>query len=310
MIHRNDSQSTFDQFDIDPSIVSALKYAPYYLCLTYICIRLTYLVIVHTYRSMLSCDNVKNPIRKSLRHIYHEPTHSSEENLSIEYRYVHHLFRKSSQILIKNNRKSSVFKTVLNKIYRPNKYFYYSKQILNMYMIAFMLIYYLTFNILQNGFHLIEKIYSFTLIPCIILYDELNLPEPKPFNLKYEMILACFLTSTIYFGQLFFGMKNYQRHMLHAYKGIFIDIPPRSAFKNIRLMSKNVHYPGYCIAYLTLGYIIIGNILFFILIALNVLCKHLFLIEELAKIFIPLLVIYSVNFIIQWFLSRTFLLQK
>ena len=179
-----------------------------------------------------------------------------------------------------------------------------------MYIIAFMLIYYLTFNILQNGYNLIEKIYSFTVIPFLILFDELDLPESKVFNLKYEMIFACFLTAIIYSGQLLFGMKTYQRHMLNAYKGIFIDIPSRSAFNKARLMTKHIHYPGYCIAYLTCGYIVIGNILFFILIGLRVLCKHLFLIEEIAKILLPLLGIYFTKFIIQWFLSRTFFLQR
>ncbi|CAF3587083.1 unnamed protein product [Rotaria sordida] len=310
LIHHNNSQSTFDQFGIDHSIICVLKYAPYYLCLTYICFRLTYLLIINIYHLFLSCDNRTNSIKKSLKHIYHKPINSSREILSNEYYYVRHLFKKSFKILIKNPKKYSLFKILLYKIYRPNKYFYYSKQILNIYMIAFMLIYYLTFNILQNGFNLIEKFYSFTLIPLLILYDEFDLPEPKLFNLKYEMIFACLLTAIIYFIQLLFGMKNYQKHMLDAYKGIFIDIPPRSAFKNIRFMSKNIHYPGYCIAYLIIGYIIIGNILFFIFITLHVLFKHLFLIEEFAKIFIPILVIYLITFIIQWFLSRTFFLQK
>ncbi|CAF4742198.1 unnamed protein product, partial [Rotaria sp. Silwood2] len=261
------------------------------------------------YHIFLSCDNTTNSIKKPLKHIYHKPTNSSREILSIEYHYVRHLFEKSFERLIKNKNKISLFKSLLYKIYRPNKYFHYSKQILNIYMIAFMLIYYLTFNILQNGFNLIEKFYSFTIIPLLILYDELDLPEPKLFNLKYEMILSCFLTAIIYFIQLLFGMKKYQKHMLDAYKGIFIDIPPRSAFKNVRFMLKNIHYPGYCIAYLTIGYIIIGNMIFFALIALHVLFKHLFLIEEFANIFIPILVIYLTIFIIQWFLSRTFFLQ-
>ncbi|CAF2147063.1 unnamed protein product [Rotaria magnacalcarata] len=307
-IHHNDSQSTFDQFGIDRSIVCVFKYAPYYLCLTYICCRLTYLVIISLYRRFVSCENAKNSLKKPLKHIYHKPIYSFNEILSIEYLYVRRLFEKSFQNLGKKH--ISLFKTLLHKIYRPNKYFHYSKQILNMYMIAFMLIYYLTFNILQNGFSIIDKLYSFVLIPLLILYDELDLPEPKPINLKYEMILACILTTIIYFVQLLFGMKNYQKHMLDAYRGVFIDIPPRAAFRNVQLMLKNVHYPGYCIAHLTCGYIIIGNILFFVLIALHVLFKHLFLIEEIARTLIPLLVIYLTTFIIQWFLSKTFFVQK
>jgi hypothetical protein len=177
-------------------------------------------------------------------------------------------------------------------------------------MIAFMLIYYLTINILQNNFNLIGKIYNFTLIPLLILYDEFDLPESKLSNLKYEMIFACFLTAIIYSGQLLFGMKKYERHMLDAYKGIYLDIPTRLTFKNVRLISKNIHYPGYCIAYLIFGYLIIGNVLFFLLISLRILFKHIFLVEELSKIFIPILTFYLLKFIIQWFFSRTFFLQK
>jgi hypothetical protein len=265
--------------------------------------------LINIYRSFSCHNNELNSTKKPLKHIYHEPTFSSRKILTIEYRYVRHLFEKIHRNLI-NNTKSSWIKSFLYKIYRPNQYFHYSKQILNMYIIAFMLIYYLTFNILQIGFSIIEKVYSFILMPLLMLNDELDLPEPKPFNLKYEMIFACFLTSILFYGQLFSGMKNYQRHMLHAYKGIFIDIPPRSAFKNVRLMSKNIHYPGYCIAYLTFGYIIMGNILFFLIVILRVIFKHLFLVEEIARVIIPILVIYLTTFLIQWFLSRTFFLQK
>ena len=280
-----------------------MKYAPYYLCLTYICCRLTYLVIINIYRSIFCCKNERNSIQK---HIYHEPTFFSKENYSIEYDYVLNLFYQTSS----NNKKLSLLKSLFYKIYQPNKYFHYSKQILNMYMIEFMLIYYLTFNILENGFNLIEKIYNFSSISLLILYNEIDLPEKKSFNLKYEIIFSCLLTSIIYFGQLLFSMKNYQKHMINGYKGIFDDIPSRSTFKNTRLMSKHIHYPGYSIGYLTLGYIIIGNLVFFILICLRILFKHLFLIEELAKIFIPIIAFYLIKFIIQWFLSRTFFLQK
>ena len=87
-----------------------------------------------------------------------------------------------------------------------------------------MLTYYLTFNILQGGFYIIEKLYSIFAIPLIVLTDELDLPHPKPFNLKYEIMTACFLTAIIYYGQLLWGMKSYQQHMLDAYKGKFIFV--------------------------------------------------------------------------------------
>ena len=255
MTDRNESQSTFDQFNVSSSVIGVLKYAPYYLCLSYICLRLSYLFISKLCNFLICCNQDKNNSQKqSLKHIYHEPDISSPQKLSVEYRYVRHLFQKTRPILIKNNKKISFIKSLLYKIYRPNKYFHYSKQILNMYIIAFMLTYYLTFNILQAGFYIIEKVYSIFAIPLIVLFDEFHLPQPQPINLKYEMVISCFLTVSIYYIQLLWGMKSYQKHMLDAYKGIFIDIPPRTAFNSPRLISKHVHYPGYCIAYLGFAY--------------------------------------------------------
>ena len=293
-------------------MVGVLKYAPYYLCLTYICFRLTYLFLSKLYHLLHCCNEDQTSFPKqTLKHIYHEPDqqHSSAK-LSVEYRYVRHLLQKTQRILIENNHKISFIKSLLYKIYRPNKFFHYSKQILNMYMIAFMLTYYLTFNILQGGFYIIEKIYSILAIPLIVLSDELDLPEPKPFNLKYEILITCFLTAIIYYGQLLWGMKNYQKHMLDAYKGIFIDIPPRTAFKSARIISQHAHYSGYCIAYLGFGYITMGNTLFIAIIILRAIFKQLFLVEQLAKILIPILVIYLSKLILMWFLSRTFFLQR
>ena len=283
----------FDHFGINTSMISVIKYTPYYLCLTYICCRLTYLAIHQISRSF---HHRKNSMQK---HIYHEPTFSSKEMImTIESQYVQHLFCPLS-------RKQSFF----DRIYQSHPYFHYSKQILNIYIIAGMLIYYLTLNILQNGFHFMEKVYNFTSIPLLILFDELDLPEGKPSHLKYPMIIASLLTAMIYSVQLFFGMRKYQKNMLDAYKGRFLDIPPRSSLAKRRFLSKSIHYPGYCIAYLIFGYLIIGNVLFLLIITLNILCRHLFLLEEFSKISIPLLAFYLIKLIIQWFLSRIFFLQ-
>ncbi|CAF1121337.1 unnamed protein product [Adineta steineri] len=311
---RNESQSTFEQFNISSGVISVLKYAPYYLCLSYICLRLSYLFISKLYLLLCCNQESNNSPKQSLKHIYHEPDiniiSNSSQKLSVEYRYVRHLLQKTRRILFETNEKISFIKSLLYKIYRPNKYFHYSKQILNMYIIAFMLTYYLTFNILQAGFYIIEKLYSIFAIPLLVLTDELDLPHPQAFNLKYEMIIACFLTAIVYYGQLLWGMKSYQKHMIDSYKGIFIDIPPRTAFKSAQLISKHAHYPGYCLAYLGFAYISLGNIVFITIIILRVLFKQIFLVEQVAKVLIPILVLYLLKFILMWFLSRTFFLQK
>ena len=300
--HPNDSESTFDQFGIDASMINVLKYAPYYLCLTYISLRLTYLLLISIYQSVFCCDKETS----TKKHVYHEPTFISRSLPTMEYHYVRDLFARTSR----NASTTHWGCSLLSRIYRPMKYFQYSKQILNMYMIAFMLIYYLTFNILQTGFFVIEKLSSFILMPLLIVYDELDLPEPKPMNLKYEIILACVFTALVYYGQLFLGLKNYQRHMLQAYRGISLELPSRSTLNQARYASKHIHYAGYFIAYLVCGYVLLGNLLFLLLVTLRITFQHLVLVEDIAKVLIPIFVIYLVNFLIHWFLTRTCFLEK
>lgn len=97
--------------------------------------------------------------------------------------------------------------------------------------------------------------------------------------------------------------------MIYFKIGNFIDIPPRSAFKTARLISQHAHYPGYCLAYLGFGYIALGNVLFVVIIFLRVIFKNLFLFEQIAKVVIPILVIYLSKSILIWFLSKSFFLQ-
>ena len=291
---RGSRMSLFDQFAMHSSMIHLIKYTPYYLCLTYISSRLMYLSIRQISRSFHCRRNSHE------KHIYHEPTFPSQDvSPTIESQYVQHLFYPLAQQ-----------RSFFHRIYRSHPYFHYSKQILNIYILAWMLIYYLTLNLLQHGFHFLEKIYNFISIPLVMLFDELDLPEAKPSSFKYEMIIACLLSALIYSTQLFFGMRKYQKNMLDAYRGRYLDIPPRSVLAKTRYLSKSIHYPGYCIAYLIFGYVIIGSLLFFLLIGLRVLCRHLFLLEEFAKITLPILAFYLIKLIIQWFLSRTISLQK
>ena len=138
--------SIFDHFGIHSSMINVLKCLPYYLCLIYICLRLTSLFFSSIYRVFYCCDDQINGKTHSIKHIYHEPTSLLS---SIEHNYVHNLFHRNSS---------------------PMKYFRYSKQIFNLYMIASLLIYYLTFNVLHEGFYL---------TPLLFIYDQLDLSESK-----------------------------------------------------------------------------------------------------------------------------------
>ena len=107
-IERNESQSTLDQFNIDSTIIGVLKYAPYYMCLTYICFHLSYLFIASFYDLFLCCPKDESDFpKKSSKHIYHEPELTSSPKLSVEYRYVRHLFQKTQRMLLENKTKIS-----------------------------------------------------------------------------------------------------------------------------------------------------------------------------------------------------------
>ena len=295
-------KTTTNTTNLSSFIFDTMKTIPFYLCLTYTCIRLIYLSIRNVYEKMSCCQIESNHMMK--KHIYHEPTFSSNEILSNEYHYVQHLFNNTFDEDL-----TSKF-SFLYKIYRPNRYFSYSKQILNIYMFTFMLIYLLTFHIIENGFEFIEKFYQFLLLPSFLFNDEIDLPEPTKMNFRYEIFLSCLLTSIVFVSQLFFAMKTYQKHMLNAYQGVFKQIPSRLAFKQARLMSKHMYYPGYFIGYFLLGYIVIGNVLLLLLISLRIVVNHLFIIEELAKLIVPILAFYVMKILIQWLICRTFFLQK
>ena len=144
-------------------------------------------------------------------------------------------------------------------VYKNHRDFRYPKQFINTQIIAFVLLYYITCIIIRKS-KLIVNLSSNILILLINFIFQSNASnESSSFimnskaqlnaliqslfdHIGRDIITACCLTSGIYMIQLFLGIRNYQRHVLNAYKGIYVDIPSPRSFSNTKLASSSLHY--------------------------------------------------------------------
>lgn len=144
-------------------------------------------------------------------------------------------------------------------IYKNRPHFRFPKQFINTQIIAFVLLYYITCIIIRKS-QLIVNLSSNLLILLInFIFQSSSDSESSSFVLNSraqlnvlvkslfdhigtDIIIACSLTSAIYLAQLFLGIRNYQRQVLNALKGIYIDIPSPKNFSNTKLASSSLHY--------------------------------------------------------------------
>lgn len=143
-------------------------------------------------------------------------------------------------------------------VYKNHPSFRYPKQFINTQIIAFVLLYYITCIIIRKS-ALIVSLSSNVLILIINFIFQSASSESNSFilnsraqlnalikslfdHIATDIIVACCLTSGIYLMQLFLGIRNYQRHVLNAYKGVYIDIPSPKSFSNTKLASSSLHY--------------------------------------------------------------------
>lgn len=144
-------------------------------------------------------------------------------------------------------------------IYKNHPDFRYPKQFINTQIIAFVLLYYITCIIIRKS-RLIVNLSSNVLVLIINFIfqsstdsatssfitnsrSQLNVLIKSLFDhIARDIAIACMLTSGLYLIQLFLGIRNYQRHVLNAYKGVYVDIPSPKNFSNTKIASSSLHY--------------------------------------------------------------------
>jgi hypothetical protein len=76
-----------------------------------------------------------------------------------------------------------------------------------------------------------------------MLNDRKEITSIDPFEIGESIVVqACLITSFIFTIQILLFVKRYQKHVLNAYKGVYIDIPSPAKFKNSKLVSGSMRY--------------------------------------------------------------------
>jgi hypothetical protein len=137
-----------------------------------------------------------------------------------------------------------------------------------------------TFNVGKSSL----SIFSFSL-----LFYYLDLGK---FSFKIEIILSAVITGVLYAGQLFIGIKNYKKHKLQLYQGIYIDIPAATNLTPSYIASHSVHYSGFLVGYMAWGFVICFHLILLMAIGIKVLSLQIRHFEIALSIIVPIFVIY------------------
>lgn len=265
--------------------------------------------------------------------IYNEQAQS--EYMSAEMLYTKKIFQRKIKA-------KSFIKYLFEKyIYKFKMHFKYSKQLINTYVISFILLYFITCIIIRKSKLIINITHEILQIVLNFIFkmsisganavtngnnDPLDAQAielaaattRKHLNtlinylfstLGDNIVISCCLTSFIYVVQLLLGIKNYQKHILNAYKGAYVDIPSPKRFTNTKKAASSMHYSGYMIGYLLNGYVILFEVMIILIVVVKFLMKFYFVIEKLGKIFLPILVIFLFKRLLIWYITRYFLIK-
>jgi len=110
--------------------------------------------------------------------------------------------------------------------------------------------------------------------------------------LRSTIILSALLTVGLYALQLYLGIKNYKRHKLQLFKGIYEDVPSAANFNPSSIAAKSVHYSGFLVGYMAWGFIICFHIIFFIFSLIHIISLQIRYFELVLAITVPVLVVY------------------
>ncbi|KAI0985120.1 hypothetical protein GJ496_009912 [Pomphorhynchus laevis] len=307
----------------DKIFFKMLKQFPYYAFSIFIASRLTCLSILTMYDSIYpyierQCNRFKKVTGKfSNEYVLQQQQRSSlcidQMQYWKEYKYVQYLLRgKQSK---NQDFKQCLWFRIVNTFYSYHPYFAYSKQIINIYAIAFTLVYYFTFWTLEQSHGIIDKVFRF--IRFLFFYtfsqslteDKLKTFDSFRERLRSEVVndlrVITSLTGLLCLIQLTLGLKQYQRQMLQAYRGNFHEIPNRRMFKPGTLVAKALHYPGYMVGYLIWGYLFMLGTIFTVTIIVRNLIRFFDVFEYLAKWIVPMVILLLMKFLLISVLSRT-----
>jgi hypothetical protein len=209
--------------------------------------------------------------------------------------------------------KISFWLDLVNRIYRNIPYMKYSKQFVNTYTVAFMVVYFFTLfgfrlsNLFGNTIVVtIELIYRFIfrgMIPSFNFNDH-------NFNLEFRFTII--LTSFVITGQLLLSIRSFHNDLAKLHKGekLITSYVKKYQDKNYSLKSQeqrkkmsstittdSLHFPGYLIAHLVYGYALLFLVFFSGTIFFKLLTYFPKLLQISTQVFFPLVILVALKLI-------------
>ena len=236
----------------------------------------------------------------------------------------------------KDNQYISFTLNLLYKIYEPVRHFRFSKQLINTYMVAFMLIYFFTVFIVRTS-----SVFGAWFVRSLQVIFQLLFGSILPsfsfqeHNLIFEFAAACVITSLISYIQLLASIKSFQKYVLHLHRGgelsnttIDPNVNSRDLFLNLfkekrnpcdkeskkvniseMMASHSLHYPGYLIAHLVYAYFLMFIAIFIVIIVVKLVWYIPQAFELILQIFLPVMILLLLRLLTIKFLTRNVFLK-
>jgi hypothetical protein len=200
----------------------------------------------------------------------------------------------------------------------------YSKQFVNTYTVAFMVIYFFTLF----GFRL-SNIFGSTVVVTIELTYRFIFRGMIPtfnfddHNFNAEFRGTCLLTSAVVAWQMLLSIRSFHNDLLKLHRGDKITLALTSKYsecnekrKRLRdkesstITSDSLHFPGYLIAHLIYGYLLLFLIFFCGAILLKLLFYFPKVLQTSSQILLPLIILVSLKLILVKVFTRLIFLRE
>ncbi|RNA42141.1 stimulated by retinoic acid protein 6 -like protein [Brachionus plicatilis] len=279
------------------NLVELLEIFPLYFLLSYLVACHFVKFLSHFYKSLLNwcrpkiqshiysngdmCQSAFKQLKtsrekKTLNHNVRYINNFFRDTITFENLKLNKLSKKYPSKIVQRYEVSFVWGLIESKIYKNIHCFRYSKQFVNTYTVAFMVIYFFCLfglqlsNVLGQKFvHSIEKLY--------VLYLKGFAPrlDARQHNLTTEINICIIIASVFMSFQLLLSIKTYRKDVLRLHRGekffrsLVLKYKDEDYKTIIRkrnrtsadITAESLHFPGFLIAHLVYGYIILVFIL-------------------------------------------------
>ena len=105
-------------------------------------------------------------------------------------------------------------------------------------------------------------------------------------------------------------MKNYKRHKMQMFKGIYTDIPSPINFSSDSMVYRSVRYSGFLVGHTACGFLLYFHLILFIGIVIQLISLKIPFVQSLLEITVSVFVLYLLIMVGTPLIGRWFLLHR